>query len=512
MSSWDVSDPWGTRGWARWVLAVGSGLLTVAAFPDWHRGPVAFVSLVPFLAVLRGVPPRYGFALGLAWGMAFFLGTLYWVTHVMVTYGHMVLPLALFAWVGLAVILAGYPALFGWAVARVRGVGPAVWALGVSSIWVAVELLRAHLLTGFPWVLLGYSQGSSPELIQVARVTGIYGVSFLVVLANAAVAAAASPGPAAWRRAAPLAVAAVLFGGALVYGRSVLRGPPPPRQVAVGIVQGNIDQGVKWSPAVREATVAKYRRLTLGVAPERPALVVWPEAAMPFLMRTDPRLGPQVLAVAREAHTPLLVGSPDQVGPATFTNSAFLVAETGDIEAKYDKRHLVPFGEYVPLRSIFFFLDQLVVGIGDFVPGKSETVFHGPFGRFSVLICYEAIFPDEVRRDVRDGAGFLVNITNDAWFGRTSAPYQHLAMAAFRAVENNVYLVRAANTGISAIIEPSGRIAESTGLYTDAAFVGRIRLGGGRTFYTRHGDVFAWICAAAAAACVMAGRRRGRPA
>ena len=510
MKPCDVTELWGRRAWIRWILAIGSGLLTVAAFPNWNWGPLAFVSLVPFLVALRGVSPPHGFALGLAWGMAFFLGALYWVTYVMVTYGHMTPPLAIFAWVGLAVILAGYPGLFGWAVARLRWVSPMVWAIGASVIWVAVELLRSYLFTGFPWVLLGYSQGSSLELIQAARISGVYGVSFLVVLMDAALAAALFPGPSAWRRAAPVAVAAVLLVAAAAYGRGVLRAPSPPREGAVAIVQGNIDQGVKWTPGMREATVAKYRRLTLPVARERPALVVWPESAMPFLMRIDPSLGPQALAVAREARTPVLVGSIDQVGPGTFTNSAFLVGETGEILAKYDKRHLVPFGEYVPLRPIFFFLDQLVVGIGDFLPGKGDTVFRGPFGRFSVLICYEAIFPDEVRRDVLDGAEFLVNITNDAWFGRTSAPYQHLAMAAFRAVENNVYLVRAANTGISAIIEPSGGIAEPTGLYTDAAFVGRVRLGGARTFYTRYGDVFAWACAMGAAACVAAAGRWGR--
>lgn len=508
MNPREVLGVWGERTGVRWALAVGSGLLTVLAFPDWYWGPLAFVSLVPFLLALRGVPPRTGFALGLAWGMAFFLGALYWVTYVMVTYGRMLLPLAVLAWVGLAVILAGYPALFGWAVTRLRDVEPTIWALGVSVIWVAVEFLRSHLLTGFPWLLLGYSQGSSPELIQVARITGVYGPSLLVMLVNGAFAVAAFPGPAPWRRAVPGAVAALLLGGAVAYGRAVVHDPSPPGDVTVGIVQGNIDQGLKWHAAMREATLAKYRRLTLDVARQRPALIVWPEAAMPFLMRTDPVLGPQVLAVARDAHAPILVGSPDQVGRGTFTNSAFLVTAAGEIEAKYDKRHLVPFGEYVPLRSIFFFLDQLVVGIGDFVPGRSVTVFHGPYGRFSVLICYEAIFPDEARVAVRDGAQFLVNITNDAWFGRTSAPYQHLAMAAFRAVENDVYLVRAANTGISAIIEPSGRIAKASGLYTDAAFVGRIHPGGGRTFYTRHGDVFAWACAVVACAVLAAARRR----
>jgi apolipoprotein N-acyltransferase len=231
---------------------------------------------------------------------------------------------------------------------------------------------------------------------------------------------------------------------------------------------------------------------------------------MPFLLRLDPRLGPQALAVARETGLPILMSSPDQVRPGVFENSAFLVEETGEIQGKYSKRHLVPFGEYVPLRPLFFFLDKLTVPVGDFIPGREVTVFRGPYGRFSVSICYEVVFPDEVREEVRRGAEFLVNITNDAWFGRTSAPYQHLAMAAFRAVENNVYMVRAANTGISGIIEASGRITEATDLYTDAAFVGRIRLGGARTFYTRYGDIFAWICAAAAAACVVAAPRRRR--
>ncbi len=512
MNSRYVPEPWGGRAWIRWVLAVGSGLLTVLAFPDWYWGPLAFVSLVPFLAALRGVSARYGFALGLAWGLAFFLGALYWVTYVMVTYGHMATPLAVVAWVALAVILAGYPAVFGWAVARLGWMGPLGWAVAVAVLWVGAEFLRSHLFTGFPWVLLGYSQGSFLELIQVARITAVYGVSFLLALANAALAAAAMPGPTPRRRAAPVAVAAALILGALAYGHVVLRAPSPPADVAVAVVQGNIDQGLKWTPAMREFTIAKYRHLTLEVARQRPALVVWPEAAMPFLLRADPRLGPQALAVAREAHVPVLMGSPDQVGRGTLANSAFLVADTGEILAKYDKRHLVPFGEYVPLQSLFFFLDKLVVGIGDFIPGREVTVFAGPFGRFSVLICYEAIFPDETRLAVRDGAGFLVNVTNDAWFGRTSAAYQHLGMAAFRAVENDVYLVRAANTGVSAIIEPSGRITQATALYTDAAFIGHIRLGGVRTFYTRYGDVFAWLCASAAAACVAAGRRRGRRA
>ena len=510
-----VAVPAIERAWVRWGLVVGSGLLTVAAFPNWDWGALAFVSLVPFLVVLRGASPRQGFAYGLAWGLAFFLAALYWVTYVMVTYGHMLLPFALLGWVSLAVILAGYPALFGWAVARLGWLGPTSWALAAATLWVAVEFLRTYLWTGFPWVLLGYSQWSFLEGIQIAKITGVYGVSFHVMLVNAALAAAAIPEERVWRRAAPMALAALLLAGAVGYGWAALRRPLPPADVPVAIVQGNIDQGVKWDPAMREATVEKYRRLTLDVVREGPALVVWPEAAMPFPIRTHRELGPRALAVAREAHVPILLGGPDQLGRRIFDNSMFLVDDTGEIVGKYAKRHLVPFGEYVPLQSLFFFMDKLAVGIGDFKPGRDVTIFRGPFGRFSVSICYEVIFPDEVRQGIVDGAEFLVNVTNDAWFGRTSAPYQHLVMSAFRAVENDVYMVRAANTGVSAVIEPSGRIARATALYTDAAFVARIGRRGGGTFYTHYGDVFAWACSAAAVAFVAAGlrgRRRGRAA
>jgi apolipoprotein N-acyltransferase len=502
------------RAWGRWALTVGSGLLTVLAFPNWNWGVLGFVSLVPFLVVLRRASPRQGFALGLAWGLAFFLCALYWVTYVMTTYGHMLLPFALLGWVSLAVILAGYPALFGWAVAHLAKLGPLPWTLAVSALWVAVEFLRTYLWTGFPWVLLGYSQAPFLEAIQIAKNTGVYGVSFLVIVVNAALAAATFEAPRR-RRAAPGALAAGLLAGAVGYGWAVLRTPPPPADVPVAIVQGNIEQGIKWEPHEREATLEKYRRLTLKVVREKPALVVWPEAAMPFPIRTYPVLGPRALAVAREAGVPILLGGPDQLGRRRFDNSMFLVGETGEILGKYAKRHLVPFGEYVPWQSVFFFMEKLAVGIGDFVPGQEVTIFSGPFGRFSVSICYEVIFPDEVRQGVLRGAEFLVNVTNDAWFGRTSAPYQHLIMSAFRAVENDVYMVRAANTGISAFIEPSGRITHATALYTDAAFVGRIGRRPGGTFYTRKGDVFAWACSAAAIAVVLAGlwgRRRAMPA
>lgn len=246
--------------------------------------------------------------------------------------------------------------------------------------------------------------------------------------------------------------------------------------------------------AVRTAarkTLDIYRELTREAARQRPELVVWPEAAVPFLLQADPRRA-QIEALAREVGASLLVGAPD-VQAGQPRNSAFLIGPNGRLLGRYDKRHLVPFGEYVPLSRLLFFVDPLAGGaIGQFSPGREATVFATPSGRFGVVICYEAIFPEEVRDLFRGGADFLVNIINDAWFGRSAAPVQHLAMAAFRAVENRAFLIRAANTGISAIVAPDGRIVQASELFTTAVLAGTITPCAGVSLYTRYGDLFAW--------------------
>jgi apolipoprotein N-acyltransferase len=253
---------------------------------------------------------------------------------------------------------------------------------------------------------------------------------------------------------------------------------------------------------MQAATIELYRRLSLEAATNTPTLIVWPETAAPFFFRYEPALRGRVLDIAAETGSYLLVGSPDveraSVGAEgdRYYNSAFLVSPNRELLGKYDKIHMVPFGEYVPLKSILFFVHKLAYGIGDFEPGRTHTVFHLPRGRFGVTICYEVIFPDQVRRYVKQGADFLVNITNDAWFGRSAAPGQHLAMAALRAAENRRYLIRAANTGISAIIDPTGRIVKASDIFVPAVISGRIQLRRGETFYTRYGDLFAWLCVA----------------
>jgi predicted amidohydrolase len=269
----------------------------------------------------------------------------------------------------------------------------------------------------------------------------------------------------------------------------------------VALVQGSIDQGVKWDPAYQDTTLAVYRTLTVDAARQGAKLIVWPETALPFVFDEDRRRA-AVQRLAHETGAYLLVGAlaRESDGPR---NSAFLVAPDGDLVGRYDKRHLVPFGEYVPLKRLLPFVEVLGGGaIGEFRSGGGATIFSTPLGRLAVVICYEAIFPAEVRDFVLAGADVLVNITNDAWFGRSAAPVQLLAMAAFRAVENRAYLVRAANTGISAIVAPDGRIVQTSGLFTREIVSGTIAPRIGLSAYTRYGDVFAWATVAVALAVV----------
>jgi apolipoprotein N-acyltransferase len=478
-------------------LATLSGGLLVLAFPRVDLGPVAFVALVPLLLAIRGATWRSAAGLGFLAGFVFFLGTLYWLAPTVVRYGG--LPWA--AATGILLILAGYLALYvaGFAAGVViLGHRGTAFVLAAAALWVALELVRSHLLTGFPWNLLGHSQYRNLPLIQIAAVTGVYGVSFLVVAVNAAIADVLSF-PSTWRRAVPSATTTVLLvTGALAYSWAVPIGSGP-EAMRVTLVQGNIPQGIKWEPGYQDATLGVYRALTLREAGRLPDLVIWPETAVPFFLRQDSRR-PAVEGLAAEIGAPLLVGAPDLEGPPSsrYTNSAFLITPQGGIVRKYDKVHLVPFGEYVPLKGILSFVNKLAQGtIGDFAPGIEFTVFSIPAGRFGVTISYEVYFPAQVRQYVRNGAEFLVNITNDAWYGRTAAPYQHVAMMVFRAVENRRYLVRAANTGISAVVAPDGRIVKASGLFERTTITGVIAPRAGLTAYARYGDIFALVAAAA---------------
>jgi apolipoprotein N-acyltransferase len=485
-------------------LAAISGALLILSFPGTgDQAWLAFVALVPLLVAMRDSRWRQAAILGSVAGLVFWFGTLSWVAPTMVRYGGLPWSLAGLILAGLAGYLALYHGVFCALLTRASPRSAPLYVLGSASLWVALEFLRTYLMTGFPWNLLGYSQYRNLPLIQVAAVTGVYGVSFLVMAVNAALAWTLRR-PGHWHDvAAPVATAAGLVGLAVGFW-AVSPGQPAGPEIPVALIQGNIDQAVKWDPRLQDATVEAYRRLTLEAGGDRLELVIWPETAVPFFLREDARRA-ALEALARQVGADLLVGAPDREG-GQRRNSAFLIGREGRLLDRYDKRHLVPFGEYVPLKRLLFFVDALAGGaIGEFTPGREATLVSTPLGRVGVVICYEAIFPGEVRQLFLAGAEVLVNITNDAWFGRSAAPAQHLAMAAFRAVENRAWLLRAANTGISAIVAPDGRIVRASTLFTPEVLSGTITPRAGLTLYTRYGDLFAWAAVAVAVAAALAG-------
>jgi len=267
--------------------------------------------------------------------------------------------------------------------------------------------------------------------------------------------------------------------------------------LTVGVVQGNIEQDVKWDKGFQKETLEIYGELSAKLSKTSPRLIIWPETAVPAYFPSGTGLDQKVMAIPHRLKAYLLFGSLSsrkQGEEVKIYNSAFLISPRPRIVNRYDKMHLVPFGEYVPLSSFFPFFNSLV-GIGNITPGEKAVVFQFPRGTFGTLICFEVIFPELCRKFVRNGADFMVTITNDAWFGRTSAPYQHLAQATFRSIENRIWLVRAANTGISAFVDPWGRITTASGLFTREVLTGEINLRGSKmTFYTLYGDVFAIFC------------------
>jgi apolipoprotein N-acyltransferase len=481
------------------------------AFPRPGWDLLGWVALAPVLALAGSArTPRRALLEGWVAGVAFFLPLLRWLTHTMTTFSPMPVPVAILV----IVALAGYLGLFwggvAWALAWLRArLGP--WALWLApALWVTGELLRTYLLGGFPWGLLGYVPSSRLLVIQIAAWTGVYGVSALLVLVNTALAwIALERRP---RAAAAALVAALAVAGALLVGRAHLA-PDGAPTIPVALVQGNIPQAVKWDARFKAETLRIYGDLTRAVAPGS-RLVVWPEAAVPSYARFEPATMQWLTDLASEVKVPLLVGVPDAAVDGQrvrYLNSAFFLDSSG-LRGRYDKMHLVPFGEYVPLKRLLFFVEALAADIGDFTPGRQVAVLPLEGAPFGTVVCYEVIFPGLFRKFVAEGASFMTNITNDAWFGDSGGPRQHLQMVPLRAVENRTAIVRAANTGISAIVLPTGAIQSVLPLGTRGTLRGDVPLRRGSTFYTRFGDVFAYACAAVAAGALLAGLAAGRRA
>jgi apolipoprotein N-acyltransferase len=487
-------------------LAALSGILLVFSFPKFGHGAVAWVALAPLLLALPGAQGWAAFRLGYVTGAISALGLLYWTALVVIQFGGLSLPVGILVMVLLCLAVALFPALFAWVVGRWVAAHGLRGLLFAPFAWVATEVLRAYTFFRFPWCLLGYSQHRHLPFIQIASITAVYGVSFLLVQSAALLAYGALEADPRRRRAAGLGLAS-LVASVFVAGLVVMSRPLPVEGILrVGLVQANIPQDEKWDPASAGANLRKHLDLTVSAAARGARLVVWPESAVPYRFDDHPALADELRAASREHGLYLLFGNDDRRfepgrGERYYVGAKMLTPE-GEVALRYHKIRLVPFGEYVPMQSVLTLggrvVAKLVQQVSDFSPGDAPATATVDGRRIGAFICYEAIFPDLARLFARDGADLLVNITNDAWYGRTSAPYQHLAMATFRAVENGKYLVRAANTGISAVVDPRGRVLEEAPLFESAALVRDVPIVPGQTFYSRHGDVFAWGCLVAA--------------
>ena len=475
------------------------------------------MALAPLLVALAQASLRRALVLGFITGVVYFSGTLYWITRVMAVYGALQPFVAFLINALLVVYLALFPALFAVVMRRlVVSYGPRTLLLA-PFVWVSTELGRTYLLTGFPWVLLGYSQVSVLPVAQTASLVGVYGLSALVAAVSAAVAYALGPvlgpalGPAkaghyvgsvesgfgTLSRTIPLAVVLILVmvlaaWGSLRVARGDLTQGTPAR---VALVQGNIAQDQKWDPRRAPGIFDSYLRMTRQAIAAGADLVIWPESATPFTFEMDHVAADSIRSLARESRVPILFGS-DQIErgtPTKYYNSAYLLRADGSTGGVYRKMHLVPFGEYVPLKRLLFFAAPLVEAVSDFSAGDAAVLMDVDGHPVSTAICYEIVYPDLVRRFVAGGSELLTTITNDAWFGDTSAPHQHFAQASMRAIENGRYLVRAANTGISGVVDPYGRVVVQSPLFEPAVVTGTVTYRTEKTLYTRIGDLFAYL-------------------
>ncbi|MEK6727113.1 MAG: apolipoprotein N-acyltransferase [Candidatus Omnitrophota bacterium] len=477
-------------------LCLLSAALLILSFPRYNIWVFAWFGFVPLLFVIRNKSKPKAFLLSYLTGVIFWSVTIYWLVHVTLP-GTIILILYLSLYFGI------FGLIYNLQLTTYN-------FLTIPALWVSLEYARSHLLTGFPWALLGYSQYLNLPVIQIADITGVWGVSFLVMMVNVLIKQVI--GDRLWvvgkRTKNIILLPILLLALSLGYGYYRLYLRPKTydlRPIRVSVVQGNIPQELKWETKAAAFIVEKYSQLSKEAARDRPDLIIWPEASSPGVFGEDTLIFEGIFSLAKTIKSPLLIGSVSKERQEYF-NSALLIDSSGKISERYDKIHLVPFGEYIPLKKLFPFL-QTIVPIGDIAAGEGYSIFKiqnrttPAQDTFSVLICFEDLFPEISREFVKRGAGFLVNITNDAWYKKTAAAHQHFQASVFRAVENRVFLARSANSGVSGFISPTGEVIS---LVKDRAgkdiFVGGfdtqeiISRKKNLTFYTRYGDLLPCAC------------------
>jgi apolipoprotein N-acyltransferase len=492
-----------------------SSVLLILAFPPYSLGWLGWVALVPLLIAISNVGPRQGFVLSLISGVVSFAIIFVWVFEVAdyKILHHFVLGLYLGPIFG----------IFGLVVSLItKRCGRTFAAFAGPFIWVSLEYVRSNMgFMAFPYAWLGYTQHEHPVVIQIASVAGAYGVSFLLAMVNSAVASFVlvllyrsknfNPRPnlpISKRRLIAIAgAAAFLTILTMCYGSMVVSRPTMGNKIRVSVIQGNIEQGKKWDRNYRNYILERYEELSRKASNDQPGLVIWPEAATPGFILNDHALLRRIMGLVREMNTYFLIGSSEypkfQKAPFELDrsgNTALFFSPDGKVRGQYLKIRLLPFGEYLPYGETIPWSWIDVPKVNSTMPGKEFTVFQCATFRFSAPICWETLFPDLPREFVRRGAQFLVNITNEAWFGKSVGPQHYVISSVFRAVENRVYVVRCANTGISCFIDPFGRVVDRVkddkgqDIFVRGVLTETVIPMESRTVYNQYGDWLVWIC------------------
>lgn len=504
------------EGWPG-VLSVFSGaILLILAFPPFPLGFLAYVSLVPLLFITDGLGFRKAFLWGYLYGVIWFLGTLYWI-GLLDSVDTVKTVFAVIGALGAILVLAGF---FALKIAVVRWSekylgGRALWLL--PFVWAAIEYGRSFDQLAFPWIALGNTQTFYQGLVQFADVTSVFGVSAWIVLVNLIIYRIIGQWGRrkVWKKAVAvyLALLVVSFLLPFVYSQWVINRPLKGREVRVALCQGNFDIETKWARNKLNYNIKVYEDLSRKAAEERVDLIVWPETATPTYLLNYRHRRNRMHRLVDELGIPILTGTPYDIKGSDYGhNSAVLFRPEQTDVTLYHKMHPVPFSERVPLDNFIPFLRNVNYGESDWEPGTEYTIFDFGKGTFCVLICFESVFPDLVRQFIRRGAELILVITNDAWFRQSSSPYQHARIAVMRAIEHKVSVARCANTGISMIIDPFGRVKQKTTFNTRDLIVSDILLRRSDTFYARHGNIFGQGCLLVLAVMLMAclGMRRRR--
>jgi len=471
-----------------------SGALAAFSFPKFNLSFLAWISLIPLLLIILKKSPTQSFFLGLAAGFSYYAILIYWIPSVPAHYGHLSVGFSILIYILLVLFLALFWAFFCLLWKKISAPFPRLIFFLSPFLWISFEYILTHLFTGFPWGLLGSSQYLNLYFIQLASITGVYGLSFVLVLFQSLFLYSVK-----YRKKVPffLALAFILLihlGGFL----SMKKNLSNENSFTASVLQGNVSSDIYWDKIPKKEIwnlFDQHLELSRKAFKDGSRLIIWPEFSVPLCFSCSYGLfqdfKEELFQFVQKTRCTLLLGTNENTGTRgkiQYYNTALGLGPDLSM-SQYYKMHLVPFGEYTPYKKIFFFIEKMTHAIGDISPGTQYSLHLFEGAKFGSPICFEIIFPNLVRKFVKKGANFLVTITNDGWYGKSAAPYQHFSIAVLRAVENRRYLLRAATTGISGIIDPFGRILSRSELMTKTHLTENITPSQTLTFYTKYGDI-----------------------